>query len=644
MRTLFPLVLLSLIGCKKEPDPISVSGSKAIDGVQVQMRFDRPDSIYDAPFPSDDLVVDGRVDLSQYPNPDDVVYTHLILDVLEDADGFGTTSGVFFQLDGPVAPELDVHDTLAEDSPVFLVALDDLERVPVDVHYEEDGGPFGTDDFLSLLPLQGVPLRPSTQYAAVVLRSLNDADGEPLGVSQEMADLSAGDGPDAYVEALKTLEDAGFSDISGLAVFTTWDPVEAFDRFLADARALPTPEPLYAPQFAAAFDDYCVFESEIEMPVYQSGDPPYEIGGAWAEDAAGTPQLQRMALSRMWVTVPRRPMPANGWPLATMIRTGGGGDVPLVERGFRPEAGGPVAEDGTGPALHFARGGWAGFTIDGPHGGPRNVTGADEQFLMFNITNPVATRDNVRQSALEIALLPDVFAGLEFDVSDCPDINGTFSVDSSNLALMGHSMGATIAPLALAGEPRFGASILSGAGGSYIHNLVYKESPLEVKPLAEAMLNYGIYFREIHEHDPMLSVVQWAAESSDPPVYGARIASDILVLQGIVDTYILPPMANALNLSLGNDLAGESLDAGHADLQEFQTLESLLSLVGANKVDLPASGSRFVVQHPQGPIEDGHEVMFQTAAPQHQYRCFLESILDGAPIVPVGGQATDSCD
>jgi pimeloyl-ACP methyl ester carboxylesterase len=209
---------------------------------------------------------------------------------------------------------------------------------------------------------------------------------------------------------------------------------------------------------------------------------------------------------------------------------------------------------------------------------------------------------------------------------------------------MGHSMGATIAPLTLAGEPRFRTAILSGAGGSYIHNLVYKQSPLEVRPLAEAMLNYGAHFREIHEHDPMLSMVQWAAESSDPPVYGSRIEADVLVLQGIVDTYILPPMANALNLSLGNDLAGASLDADHPDLQGFQTLESLLPLVGAETVSLPATGPRLVVQHAQGSIEDGHEVMFQTEAPQHQYRCFLESALIGTPIVPVGGLATDSCD
>ena len=637
------LVLIAAIGCSKADEPKPNAGAVAIDGVQVQMRFERTESLYDAPFPSDDLRLDGRIDLSMFPNPDGVLYPDLVREVLAEADGFGTTSGVFFQLDGAVAPELGVHETIG-DSPVFLVALDDLQPVPVDVHYEEKGGPFGTDDFLSLLPLQGVPLRADTQYAAVIRRDLADADGELLGVSQAMADIANGDGPEDYVAAYEILEEAGFSDIAGLAVFTTWDPVAEFERFLADARSQPTPTPLDSLVLTDVFDDYCVYAGELEMPVYQAGDPPYDTQGGWAVDAAGQPELQRWALSRMWVTVPRQQVPTQGWPLATMIRTGGGGDIPLVERGFRPVAGGPVGEAGTGPALHFARAGWAGLTLDGPHGGPRNVSGADEQFLMFNITNPVATRDNVRQSALEIALVPDIVAGLDFDVSDCPGATGPFQVDSDNLALMGHSMGATIAPLALAGEPRFRAGILSGAGGSYIHNLVYKQSPLEVRPLAEAMLNYGAHFRHLHEHDPMLSFVQWAAESSDPPVYGSLIDADMLVIQGIVDTYILPPMANALNLSMGNQLAGESLDAVHPDLQGFTSLESLLTLVGGQQFPLPATGHKFVVQHPQGPIEDGHEVMFQTEPPQHQYRCFLESLLVGSPRIPVGGGALEPCD
>ena len=35
----------------------------------------------------------------------------------------------------------------------------------------------------------------------------------------------------------------------------------------------------------------------------------------------------------------------------------------------------------------FAREGVAGISWDGPHGGPRNVSGGDEQFLVYNFGN-----------------------------------------------------------------------------------------------------------------------------------------------------------------------------------------------------------------------------------------------------------------
>ena len=49
------------------------------------------------------------------------------------------------------------------------------------------------------------------------------------------------------------------------------------------------------------------------------------------------------------------------------------------------------------------------------------------------------------------------------------------------------------------------------------------------------------------------------------------------------------------------------------------------------------------MQHPGDGIEDGHEVMFQTEAPKHQYRCFLQGFAHGAPTVPPDGAADAPC-
>jgi len=359
----------------------------------------------------------------------------------------------------------------------------------------------------------------------------------------------------------------------------------------------------------------------------------------------------------MVLTLPRAPMPSGGFPVVLFSRTGAGGDRPLVDRGRRTEPGGPAVTPGSGPAQEFARAGFAAVSVDGPHGGLRNVTGGDEQFLVFNFLNPAALRDNVRQSALELVLQAYVLGRLTVNALDCPGLAAgsgmdPVRLDTSRLMVMGHSMGATILQPALQVEPMFRGAILSGAGGSYLENLIHKKSPIHVKPLAELILGYPAKGRELTEHDPVASLVQWAGEPADPPVYNALLVAEgpgrmphILMLQGIVDTYIPPPVANATSLSLGLDLAGEALDAGHPGLRDVRPLVDLLPLSGRQRIDLPAAENRVaagqepvtavVVQHPEDGVEDGHEVVFQTEPPKLQYRCFLETFAAGlTPRVP----------
>ena len=235
--------------------------------------------------------------------------------------------------------------------------------------------------------------------------------------------------------------------------------------------------------------------------------------------------------------------------------------------------------------------------------------------------------------------------------------------DTGTLALMGHSMGATIAPLVLAHEPRYRAGILSGAGGSWIENVVYKLSPFAVRPLAELIVRYNGTGNHLNEFDPVLGLLQWAAEPADPPVYDRYILREplageprnVLMFQGIVDTYIMPPIANATSLSLGVDLAEPVHDLSDPRIAMFPALATLLDFAGTHQVTLPQAGNVMatvgtahatgvVVQHQQDMIEDGHEVVFQTEGPKHQYQCFLQSYAQGAPRVPPTGGVNDPCE
>jgi pimeloyl-ACP methyl ester carboxylesterase len=647
----------------------------------VQMHFDRPNTFFDAPFPSDDLIKsDGTIDISAFPNPQVVPLVDLAKQMIDgQAKGFASEGGIFFTTTGTI--DLLQLPTMAQSitasSSVMLVNVtktspDYLKPVPIEVTFTVDGGPFGAPNLLGMLPLQGAPLRPNETYAAVVRTE--------AGVSQssEMAQIIANHAPtnmsaavlaedQSALSALASI-DIPNSDVAGLAVFTTADPTADFSAVQNAMLAAPLPTPTAPFHQTDLFDNFCVYSTTIGMPDYQSGTPPFsDTGGNWAYDASGNPILQRTEPSNFVVTIPRSPMPAAGYPMTIFIRTGGGGDRPLVDRGPQAVTNGPPIAPGTGPALYFAMSGFAGASVDGPLGGLRNTTNGNEDFLIFNIFNPPALRDSIRESAVELVLFTHIMMATTLDVSDCAGAGlngagGIASFDATHFGLMGHSMGATIAPLVVANEPKLSTLVLSGAGASWIENVIYKLQPLAVKPDMETLLGYAPLHRSLTETDPVLTLFQWAEEPADPLVYTRKFGAkpdasatprNILMEQGIVDHYIMPPIANATSLSLGLDLAGQPLDATTPEIASLPSLESELVYSGGIQIPLPVTSTQsheqsattaVVIQHPADGIEDGHEIVFQTDPPKREYRCFLLSSLTGTPRVPAPGDVLGPCE
>ena len=615
------------------------------------------EAFFDVPFPDEvHRTADGTVDLSAFPNARPSGFMTRLLAVADDTPAFGLTSTVYFKATAALdvsSVQVGYAASLEDDAPVFLVRVPSSpdeapSRHPVEVQFREDGGPWGAENLLSLLPLQGRPLEPGL-YAAVVTDRVRAAAGGPLTAPAALDSLRAGEQPPgmgdaafaAHQRALGVLG-AGAVDLDavvGVAVFEAVAPTGGMIEARRLALDLPLPD-ITDLALDEVFDGYCVYAGMTLMPDYQRGELPYDEGGAW--DLTSPPN---QASARVVITIPRAAATAPV-PTVVMSRTGGGGERPLVDRGFRPVSGGPPEEPGAGPAREFAAVGWAGVSIDGPHGGPRNPDHMDEQFLVFNVNNPVAMRDNVRQSALELVVAAHMMNGLTVDATDCPGVDAPVTFRAR--ALMGHSMGATIAPLAFDVEPLFEGLILNGAGGSWIMNVVHKQSPVPVRPFAELLLGIGTGWM-LHEHDPSLMLLQWAGESADPPVYATRLGADpgrhVLMLQGITDTYILPPMANATSLSYGLDLGGPALDSSAPDLASFASLGERLPMSSGEAIALPAQGNqggatRVVVQHAEDGIEDGHEIIFQSDAAKAQYRCFLETLgRDEVPTVPAVGEA-----
>ncbi len=644
----------------------------AMNGLRLRMPDGPRRVLFDGPVPSRDLEdPGGEALIAAWPGLTDVPWLAALPPLLPRTPGGGPRAplagAVFLPLEGldddararleaagevTVAAEADVSaagllvvTAGPADSPPDAAAPT-LVPLPFSYRFLRDGGPHGAPDLLVAKPLPGIPFPPDHVVAVLVTRHLAEQAGASPGRPPALSRLL---GPplgaeDTHTALLRRVLDAVERDgpvsgdaLVGLTVFRTGDPAAAF--LSAARRALVNESAeLGAPSVTEAHDGFCVVSVDGEFPDFQAGTPPFESpgDGAWRLDDDGAPMLARRAPSRVLLTVPAAATSGAALPVAVFVRTGGGGDRPLVDRGVRMTPGGPATPPtGAGPAAQIAAAGWVGATWDGPHGGPRNPGDADEQFLMFNVLNPPAAIGNVQQTALEAALFRRALHGLE--VPTC-DGAGTLTLDADGAAIVGHSMGAWVAPLALALDEAFGTAILSGAGGGWIENVVFKEKPLHVRPLAELILGYDGIDRVLTPYDPALTLLQWAGESADPQVYGALAMTPprhVLVVQGIVDHYILPSIAAALQVSMGLDLVGPALDADEPRLASFAPLESLLAHVGRGLVAPPVAGNRdahtaVVVQLPEDGVEDGHEAFFQRTEARRLLTCVLGDLGRGA--------------
>jgi hypothetical protein len=154
--------------------------------------------------------------------------------------------------------------------------------------------------------------------------------------------------------------------------------------------------------------------------------------------------------------------------------------------------------------------------------------------------------------------------------------------------------------------------------------------------------------------DPVLNLLQWVGEPADPQVYAQHVAlsprdtyepRNVLMMQGIADTYILPAIANALSLPLGVALLGESLESLEPESAAFDSVLVAAAAIGQDvgplatnaTANIDARTSALLVQYQEDGIEDGHEVVFQLEAPKRAICSFLRTLARGeAPSMEAG--------
>jgi len=646
------LMMLLLLGaCEEDDDPTEWPPEQP---AVVAVYFDISDDadFYDAPFPIEHMRrADGTVRFDRFPNPAD---NFLVREYISQANrismGFALGTPIHFRFDGLVNVDglpVDWRDSLADDCPVMLVNIEPGserygERIALTADFKTHLDTFTPRYLMTLLPYQGLPMAADELYAAIVMRNLGDGYGRPLAVDEQFAAAIAGQWPEGEFAALDApafatlndyLADVGINPdkIAAATVFRTGDPVASMIRLRDAVNALPAPQAEEL-SIIADYEDYYVVAGKFWMPIYQKGSRPYWSGdGQILFDASGDPILQWWEHVRFSVSVPKGEMPDEGWPLLFYANGQGGTYTQIFDRG--PSA---SADPGEGPGKIFARRGIACLDIEAPLSGPRHPLDSYQGIEFFNPINLIAFRDNVRQSAAEFTFLIKLADNLALPADLCPEADAgpaeSFFYDGDNFYFWGHSTGGSVGHLTLAVEPRWRAGMLSGAGVSWIYNVILKQQPLPIGEVMHWLLNS----RQFNEYHPLMTIYQTATDGTEAanfdvhlqrdPLPGNR-PKDFIVIGGYIDGFFPPLMIDGLAVAAGLDLAGEQVYP--------TTLTAIGELAGRGQVDLPVednietdgrsvTGALLQYAAPYG--MDGHYVAFRTNAPRHQYTCFFENI------------------
>ena len=279
--------MLGALGCSSDPVPADTGqaatatcpapGTPVDPASEVSMVFDLTGApitggadFFDLPFPLDlRLDVEGKADLSNFPNPDDNAEVRQIVGAAHRyMDGWPTATQIYLRLTGPVDPASLPADPAAYRSSQAVVQLLDVDpaspergrRFPLEVGFNAERETFRPANLLQVLPVQGFELRENNTYAVIVTRDLSAAAGRDMVADPNLCSVLAGRMPagalgpealDAYapLAAQLALEGRDPGTVAAATVFTTGNPTERmFPRggargLVARARAGSPPHP-----------------------------------------------------------------------------------------------------------------------------------------------------------------------------------------------------------------------------------------------------------------------------------------------------------------------------------------------------------------------------------------------------------------
>lgn len=576
---------------------------------------DAEGDFYRLPFPNDIRRSGGRIDLSAHPHPPAEAGLPIIERFIDATDGevrgFSTNPVIYFRF----SDDYTFDDVSGDTAMIIDITPESPEyNEETSLQWHAASSNYICDNWLAVRRPVGRPLRPSTTYAAILTTGISRKGGGSFSRSEDLDLMLADSAPsgsgaraawDAYAPMRAWAADTNtpLSSILNVAVFTTQDPTElvAKMRGAVHASDLPTVSDLTvcgagvtspcevasegdeAPRGACnnTGRDFVEVHGRISLPNFQVGDAPYlqpqdvdgQTSGDISQSGGGEPRVVGRNDVCFSLAIPRDSMPTEGWPVLVYAHgTGGSFAGHLGRSGWAEEAAGFAQPAAT-------------LSIDLPqHGARRGDSDEDPELLFFNVMNPHAARGNVLQGSADLMALVRWAAegGLSEGASPTGD---AVRFDSTRMAILGHSQGATHASIMLPFEPLLAAGMLSGVGGHLTTSMLTKTEPVPIADAVGALL-LDLDGSELASgaHNPALALVQTFYDAADPINYAPLL---------VRSPHALAPTGHHVFMSYGVDdhYTPEETQEAYVRAGRIPHVGPVLRELPVETIDAPAAGN-----------------------------------------------------
>jgi hypothetical protein len=654
--------------------PTRTSPQNLATGPAVVIDASGQGKFFDLPWPLDSRkTTSGGLDLSGLADPLGKQFVANAFGLAAtDTRNASPTGTIYFRFDGPIlAPTDDPLQSVAPGASVFVVCIDKssphyLERSPVHVAITAQADSVRPANLLEILPVPGHGLRPSTRYAAIVLRSLGGPGTTFLGQAPALTQLLAGQAPAGalgtnlaadYAALPQALLDLNLNpdDLAAASAFATGDPTASLVKQAAWADAQQPLAPTTPITLRDEYPAFYVLKGEYGPPQFQAGVPPFLQGmltgvddGRQVVDARGLPVTQWIDTAQFQISIPKGKMPAQGFPLYFWVHGTGGDPSQFADRGAETVANTP-SPPGTGMASYLCPRGWAGACAAGPLSPSRIGILSAQGYIAYDFFNPVAMRDNFVQMILEMVLFRRLLLTTRIDPTLCPgtdasaSVDGKIGFDPDTMIVGGQSLGSYLAGMLAALLPDWKGCVLTGAGGSWVEFPFGPKNPLMPSSVIDAFaLPNG---EQIDRFHPYVMAYDLALGPADNTHYLEKVLRDplaghnpphVLALEGHGDQQVPENLQRGDILGLGLDLAGPEVLPNPPDQQDATVLpwgglQALPYSVQGNR-QLPGGLTRtavFVRYEHDTVLGDGHYISFQLQAPKDQIGEFASDVSAG---------------